>query len=44
MFSVGLGKYILAKTIFQLKENAVPLFKSKRSVPFVALEPINKKQ
>ena len=42
MFSEGLGKCSKIKTTFELKDNAVPVFKPKRSVPFAALESINK--
>ena len=31
-----------AKVKFKVKENATPVFRSKRSVPFVALDPIYK--
>ena len=41
-FSEGLGKCSKIKATFELKDNAVPVFKLKRSVPFAALESINK--
>ena len=40
--SSGLGTCIKAKTKFKVKENATPVFSPKRSVPLVALDPINK--
>ena len=42
MFSEGLGKCSQIKATFELKDNAVPGFKQKRSVPFAAWETINK--
>ena len=42
MFSEGLGKCSKIKVTFELKVNVVPVFKPKHSVPFAALESINK--
>lgn len=42
MFPQGFGKRTKAKAIFYLKENVVPVFKPKRSVPFAVVELINK--
>lgn len=42
VFSKGLGKCTMAKAVFQLKENVVPVFKPKCSVSFAVVEPINK--
>ena len=38
VFSAGLGKCTKAIARFELKENALPVFKKKRNVPFAAVE------
>lgn len=42
MFFKDLGKSTKVKAILHLKNNVVPLFKPKRSVPFTTVEPISK--
>ena len=42
VFSSGLGRCTKAIARFQLKENALPVFKKKRNILFVATENINK--
>ena len=42
VLSEGLGKCIKTKVKFEVKENAKPIFKPKRNVLLVVLEPINK--
>lgn len=41
-FSDCLVKCIKAKSIFHLKENVIPVFKPKRSLPSEGVEPNNK--
>ena len=41
VFSAGLGKCTKAIVRFELKENALPVFKKKRNVPFAAIERID---
>ena len=38
VFSAGLGKCIKAIARFELKENALPIFKKKRNMPFAVVE------
>lgn len=42
VISEGIGKCTKAMTIFQSKQNGVPVFKPKLSVPYVVVEHINK--
>ena len=42
VFSAGLGKYTEAIAKFELKENALPVFKKKSNVPFATVEKIDK--
>ena len=42
VFSEGLGMCIKAKVEFEVEENATPIFRLRRSVFFMALDPINK--
>lgn len=39
--SEKLGKCTKAKAVFELKENVVPLYKSKREIPFPVFESTN---
>ena len=41
-FSEGHGTCTKAKAKFEVKGNATPVFRPKRSVPFAAIDPINK--
>ena len=41
LFSGGLGRCTKMVASFELKENAQPVFKKKRSVPFASLEKID---
>ena len=44
IFSEGLGKCTLVKATFELKDDAQPIFKPKRQIPFAAEEIIVKEQ
>ena len=41
VFSAGLGKCTIIKAKFELKENARPIFRKKRKMPFAPTEKIN---